>query len=112
MRRAPGPTERESLRRRRMAEQEEVDGTRRFEVREVAPRQLQVRAGEGRRLLGELERAAVRGALEPAREPSARSEGRKLEREEEQQRLGQHARVGHPRPQYRPKDEDSDGRPG
>ena len=42
-----------------MAEEEEIDEARRREVREVAPRQLQVNADEGRRLPRELERAGL-----------------------------------------------------
>src|SRR3954451_19494130 len=106
MRRPPRPADRESLRRRRMAEEEEVDEARRLEIGEVAPRELQVGARERRRLLRELERATVGSALEAARKPRARSQGDQLEGEEQQQRLRQRARVSYPRPQHRPEDED------
>src|SRR4051794_13151510 len=112
MRRAPRPAQLESLRRGRMAEEEEIGKAWRLEVREVATRQLPVGAGERFRLLGELERAPVRGPLEATRQRRARCERRELEGEEQQQGLRQRARIGHPRAEHRPEDrnrEDSTG---
>ena len=86
---SPCPAERETLGRRRMAEKEQIGEARRLEVREIATRQLDVRAGERRRILGEVERAAVGGALEAPRKRGARSQRRELEREEREQRLRQ-----------------------
>src|SRR5207244_7226190 len=86
---APRSTDGEPLRCCRMAEEEQVDETWRLEVREVAASELQVGAGERRWLLRELERAAVGGTLEAAREPRPRSQGRELQREEQQQGLRQ-----------------------
>jgi hypothetical protein len=66
-----------------MAEEEEVDKPGRLQVREVAARELEVSTRERRGLLRELERAAVGGALEPAREPRTGGKGHELETEEQ-----------------------------
>src|SRR3954454_21634389 len=84
IRRAPRRRQRESRRRGRMAEEEEIGKAWRLEVREVATRQLPVGAGERFRLLGELEPAPVRGPLEATRQRRARCERRELEGEEQQ----------------------------
>src|SRR5262249_7771579 len=101
----PGPAEREPLRCRRMAEEEDVYEARRLEVREVGARELQGGAGESRRRAGQVGRAAGGGTLEAAREPCARSQGRELENKEQQQSLRQRARIRHPGSKHRPENE-------
>src|SRR5438270_13485848 len=74
-------------------EQHEVGKARRIEVAEILPCERDVRAHERFAVARQLERAAVGGALPPARDPRKRRKASDLHSCDEERRVGEVARL-------------------